>query len=343
MRARRSCSAPAPRSSARSAGMGPRPLRGAGSVGVAAPKGGHGLVVVGSHVGQTSRQVAALRARGGITALELDVQAMVGGGEVAAGTRGGSQPRWAIRSPAVHQPRRGRGPGRGREPGHRERVSADLSRTVREALAARPAWVVAKGGITSHDVRPAGWASAARWWPASCSRADLGLPPGRGGARAWAALRGIRRQRRGRRHAGPGRGHPEPSGRTPDADRLAGPGRDGWADGGWPGPLGASGARVRHRPERAAALARDGVRPAGTRPARWPPPTWPRSWSPRPDQLEHALFGPDGAAARCPPGGSCSSWPRSGPGGGRPRSAAGGGAAGRGRPGVRGRDPGRRR
>jgi uncharacterized protein YgbK (DUF1537 family) len=31
-------------------------------------------------------------------------------------------------------------------------VSAALSRIVREALAAWPAWVVAKGGITSHDV-----------------------------------------------------------------------------------------------------------------------------------------------------------------------------------------------
>jgi len=31
-------------------------------------------------------------------------------------------------------------------------VSAALSRIVRDALAARPAWVIAKGGITSHDV-----------------------------------------------------------------------------------------------------------------------------------------------------------------------------------------------
>ena len=31
-------------------------------------------------------------------------------------------------------------------------VSAALSRTVRQALPARPAWVIAKGGITSHDV-----------------------------------------------------------------------------------------------------------------------------------------------------------------------------------------------
>ena len=31
-------------------------------------------------------------------------------------------------------------------------VSAALSRAVRQALAAGPAWVIAKGGITSHDV-----------------------------------------------------------------------------------------------------------------------------------------------------------------------------------------------
>ncbi len=31
-------------------------------------------------------------------------------------------------------------------------VSAAVARTVRLALPARPAWVVAKGGITSHDV-----------------------------------------------------------------------------------------------------------------------------------------------------------------------------------------------
>ena len=31
-------------------------------------------------------------------------------------------------------------------------VSAALSQVVRDALAAGPAWVVAKGGITSHDV-----------------------------------------------------------------------------------------------------------------------------------------------------------------------------------------------
>ena len=48
------------------AGMGPRaPLRGVDIWPAGRPRpGGHGLVVVGSHVGQTSRQLAALRARG---------------------------------------------------------------------------------------------------------------------------------------------------------------------------------------------------------------------------------------------------------------------------------------
>jgi len=68
-------------------GMGPRaPLRGADIWPAGRPRqGGHGLVVVGSHVGQTSRQLSALRAGGGITAFELDVPAIVGDGEVAEG------------------------------------------------------------------------------------------------------------------------------------------------------------------------------------------------------------------------------------------------------------------
>ena len=78
-------------------GMGPKaPLRGAqiwppaspaaggGPTGdpAGAAAGGHGLVVVGSHVGQTSRQVAALNARGGVTGVELDVPALIRGDDV---------------------------------------------------------------------------------------------------------------------------------------------------------------------------------------------------------------------------------------------------------------------
>jgi uncharacterized protein YgbK (DUF1537 family) len=140
-------------------GMGPRaPLRGADIW----PAGGpppdrHGLVVVGSHVGRTSRQLAALRARGGITAVELDVPAIVGdgdgGGEVAAGTarhvaaalHDSDVVLYTSRTVATGEEAAG-------SLAIARAVSAALARTVREALAARPAWVVAKGGITSHDV-----------------------------------------------------------------------------------------------------------------------------------------------------------------------------------------------
>ena len=74
-------------------GLGPKPpLRGAQiwgaergaqlwgpGGGARAAAGGHGLVVVGSHVGQTSRQVAALRARAATTDIELDVPAVLAG------------------------------------------------------------------------------------------------------------------------------------------------------------------------------------------------------------------------------------------------------------------------
>jgi uncharacterized protein YgbK (DUF1537 family) len=138
------------------AGMGPRaPLRGADIWPEGRPpQGGHGLVVVGSHVGQTSRQLAALRARGGIAVFELDVPAIVGGrGEVAAGTA--RQVAAALRDSDVLL-YTSRAVATGRDGADSlaiaRAVSDAVSRTVREALAARPAWVVAKGGITSHDV-----------------------------------------------------------------------------------------------------------------------------------------------------------------------------------------------
>ena len=55
------------------------PLRGARiwPPGQRRPDGGHGLIVVGSHVGQTSRQLARLRARPGVAAIELDVPALI--------------------------------------------------------------------------------------------------------------------------------------------------------------------------------------------------------------------------------------------------------------------------
>jgi uncharacterized protein YgbK (DUF1537 family) len=138
-------------------GLGPKaPLRG-GQLWPAGRPPGHGLVVVGSHVGQTSRQVAALTARGGVTGVELDVAALVRGDDVIA--------------PAVRQVTAALGASdvllctsRTVVPGREaagslaiaRTVSAALSTIVRRSVAAGPAWVVAKGGITSHDVAVSG-------------------------------------------------------------------------------------------------------------------------------------------------------------------------------------------
>ena len=138
-------------------GLGPKaPLRG-GQLWPAGRPPGHGLVVVGSHVGQTSRQVAAVTARGGVTGVELDVAALVRGDDVIA--------------PAVRQVTAALGASdvllctsRTVVPGREaagtlaiaRTVSAALSTIVRQAVAAGPAWFVAKGGITSHDVAVSG-------------------------------------------------------------------------------------------------------------------------------------------------------------------------------------------
>ena len=138
-------------------GMGPKaPLRGAQIWPPGSPAAsGHGLVVVGSHVGQTSRQVAALIARGGVTGVELDVPALVRGdsvitpavGQVAAALGHSDVLLYTSRTVVAGGLAIARA------------VSAALSQIVRETLAAagspgraRPAWIVAKGGITSHDV-----------------------------------------------------------------------------------------------------------------------------------------------------------------------------------------------
>ena len=84
-------------------------------------------------------------------------------------------------------------------------VSAALSQIVRETLAAagspgraRPAWIVAKGGITSHDVAVYGLGIRraeviGQLFPGR----DLGVPPAGGGARGdRPPIRGLRRQRR---------------------------------------------------------------------------------------------------------------------------------------------------
>jgi uncharacterized protein YgbK (DUF1537 family) len=138
------------------AGLDPRdPLR-APDIWPAGHSGGRGLVVVGSHVGLTSRQVAVARRHGGLTEVELDVAAVADSARrdshIADATR-------LVVSALDHSDvllftsrtlLRGRDATESLEISRR--VSTAVTEVVRMALAAKPAWVIAKGGITSHDV-----------------------------------------------------------------------------------------------------------------------------------------------------------------------------------------------
>jgi uncharacterized protein YgbK (DUF1537 family) len=179
-------------------GTGPRaPLRGAEIHAATGGRGGHGLIVVGSHVSQTSRQVAALRARRATTDIELDVPAILRGDDVVTATArqvAGGLSRSDVllfTSRAVAA-----GSDGADSLAIARRISAALSRTVRQALGAKPAWVIAKGGITAHDVMRRGLGIHARGGRPVVPRDDLGVPAARcpGGSRD--AVRGLAAERR---------------------------------------------------------------------------------------------------------------------------------------------------
>ncbi len=118
---------------------------------------GHGLVVVGSHVPQTTRQLAALKEGTGLThiaapldvllhddagarvALAGDIVAALAMTEVVLST-----PRSEVRDPSV-------------DGELARRMSDSLNEIVREVRSRAPlAWVIAKGGITSHETAATG-------------------------------------------------------------------------------------------------------------------------------------------------------------------------------------------
>jgi uncharacterized protein YgbK (DUF1537 family) len=105
-----------------------------------AVRDGHGLLVVGSHVGLTTRQVEAVH---GLREFELDVNAL-------DPERVGARVRDALADDDVlvytSRTLKAGGLETARE------VSSAVTQVVATALEARPAWVIAKGGITSHDV-----------------------------------------------------------------------------------------------------------------------------------------------------------------------------------------------
>jgi len=124
--------------------------------------GRHGLIVVGSHVGQTSRQVAVLRNVRGTAVVELDVPALLARAEQATqwyvDETAGRIAATLARSDVLLLTSRTLVAASDRESSLRiaQQVSACVSAIVNAVLAAEPAWVLAKGGFTSHDVAVTG-------------------------------------------------------------------------------------------------------------------------------------------------------------------------------------------
>jgi uncharacterized protein YgbK (DUF1537 family) len=138
------------------AGLDPHPPLQAGDIWPTGRPGGHGLVVVGSHVGLTSRQVAVARERGDITEVELQVPAVADPARRDAHVAETTDR--VVRALADSDVLlfTSRTLLRDADPAASlaiaRQVSTAVIEVVRGAVAAEPAWVVAKGGITSHDV-----------------------------------------------------------------------------------------------------------------------------------------------------------------------------------------------
>ncbi|MEW2115558.1 four-carbon acid sugar kinase family protein [Streptomyces sp. NPDC005474] len=128
----------------------------------------HGLIVVGSHVALTTRQLERLRERGGIAEYELDVALLLDEerrdahiAEVAAEAAGALDSADAvIRTSRVLVT----GADADDSLAISRRVSAALVEAVRQVNATRrPAFVVAKGGITSSDTATHGLRIRRAW------------------------------------------------------------------------------------------------------------------------------------------------------------------------------------
>ncbi len=132
----------------------------------------HGVIVVGSHVGLTSRQLEQLRNRGQIVELELDVPtlldparhdehlAMITGQAVEVLTSGTSDADVVVRTSRVLVT----GTDAHDSLVIARTVSAALVATVRDIVAqVRPSFVVAKGGITSSDTATRGLSISRAW------------------------------------------------------------------------------------------------------------------------------------------------------------------------------------
>jgi uncharacterized protein YgbK (DUF1537 family) len=139
------------------AGIDRRPPLRADEIVEGGHRAGRGLVVVGSHVELTTRQVTTLLELPGLQTVELDVTALTDDGTAAAEVDrcAAALAEAATRGDVLLMTSRQRvvlGTGESSLELAR-RVSAALVELTRRAVAGvELAWVVAKGGITSHDV-----------------------------------------------------------------------------------------------------------------------------------------------------------------------------------------------
>ncbi|GHH84570.1 hypothetical protein GCM10018793_49340 [Streptomyces sulfonofaciens] len=138
-------------------GQAAQPPVGRGTLAGLVGAGAHGLVVVGSHVALTSGQLARLAERRRFVGVELDVPAVLDDERAEEHIRGAVQRAAAALGEDLVVLSTSRNLVEGADEGSSldiaRRVSAALTRTARRVVAARrPAFVVAKGGITSSDV-----------------------------------------------------------------------------------------------------------------------------------------------------------------------------------------------
>ena len=142
------------------AGIEPRPPLTATDIWPDGGPSGHGLVVVGSHVGLTSAQVRELERQRDLVRVELSVARLTEPGERDAHVAEAVDRVVSALDSADVLLLTSRELVRGDDPRSSlaiaRTVSAAVTDVVRAALSARPAWVVAKGGITSHDVAVTG-------------------------------------------------------------------------------------------------------------------------------------------------------------------------------------------
>lgn len=118
---------------------------------------GHGLVVVGSHTALTTAQLAHARARHGLREVELDVAALLGPdgaeGEVARAAEEAVTALAEADVALVTSRELASAPDADGTVALKARIADAVVATVERIVArVRPRFVVAKGGITSHDV-----------------------------------------------------------------------------------------------------------------------------------------------------------------------------------------------